>query len=241
MDDIKNPFIDEEENHVAYPTEPIRQPPVNETPQEKLLRLQKREQELLKRQEELQQARIQTTNAPNWPKFFPIIYADIDHDIPERARKFVKVALYGIVFTGIQALINIIGAATISGLSTYSYPRNIIFSLIFTILELYLTASICFDRLYKGCKSHNIPISYTFLQFLLIGVIIYLFIGFPNSGSVGLATFLDLIAKSNSIWSKIISFINTLCLLCLGILHVYVFQQSQVYQRVSGLQETLVP
>ncbi|KAH0792090.1 secretory carrier-associated membrane protein 2-like [Histomonas meleagridis] len=245
MDEIKNPFLSQEEGNDNLKSflddEATNLPPENETPQQKLLRLQKREEELLQRQEELQQAKSQVYDEPNWPRFFPVFHIDINNEIPVLAQRLVKVALYNVVFTVIQSFINIISSVSISGLSNYSYPRSFVFALIFTALQLYLTISICFPRLYRGCKNHNIPISFTFLQFILIGFTLYLLVGFPNSGSVGLATFLDLIAKSDSVWSKIISFVNTFFIFFCVLLHVYVLQQSQSYQKVSGVQDLPAP
>jgi hypothetical protein len=103
-----------------------------------------------------------------------------------------------------------------------------------------LAISICFDKLYLGCKKRDIPFSFITWQFVLIGWLGYLTIGFPNSGSVGFATFIDLVAKSKSVWSKFISFLTALSLAVLFFAEILVLQQAQKYQKVSGLREGIL-
>ena len=112
------------------------------------------------------------------------------------------------------------------------------FSLIYAFLNGYLTISICFSKLYNACRKRDIPFSFLLFQFALIGFLLYQFVGFPNSGSIGLATFLDLIAKSTSGWSKFIAFLNTCAVMSSVIIQVIVLQQSQKYQKVSGVDDT---
>ena len=240
MEDIQNPFLEQSNQDSIRETFASPDPPANETPQEKLARLKKREEDLLKRQEDLQQARNAVSHPPNWPRFVPFLYVNIEEDIPSAARGFVKVALVGVVLSFIQVIINLIACISVRGLPKYSIPRTVVFSLIFGILNLYLTVSINFKKLYKACKHHDIPFTYTLLQFVLILFLLYLFVGFPNSGSAGLATFLDLVAKSDSVWAKIIAFINTLALLSCIILQFYILQQSQKYQKISGVEPLIV-
>lgn len=232
MEDIANPFLD-----ASPPPPPQRE---NETPAERLQRLQAREAELLQRQDDLRAARASAAHAPNWPKWAPVLYVNIDDDIPGAARSAVRGALAGVVLAAAQAALNIVASASVRGLPKYSLPRTIVFAIVFGVLSLYLTASVNFQRLYRACKAHDIPFSYTLLQFALILFLMYLFVGFPNSGSAGLATFLDLLAKSDSTWAKISAFVNTAALLADILLQLYVLQQAQKYQKVSGVEPVLV-
>lgn len=215
---------------------------LNETKEEKLARLKARADSLRRRlaDAQQQQAEIQNSpqNQPNWPPYVPFLYIDIEHDIPRAAQKCVQYAKNGIILSLSHVFINFIASCSISGLPSYSHATGIVFSIIYCFLNLYLTISLCFNKLYASCCKHDIPFSFILYQFILIGFLLYQFVGFPNSGSVGLATFLDLIAKSKSGWSKFISFVNSMIILACAIIQVIVLQQSQKYQKVSGVDDT---
>ena len=215
---------------------------INETKEEKLSRLKARAESLRRRLNNAQQQQAEIQNAPpnqpNWPPYFPFLYIDIEHDIPRAAQNCIKYAKIGIILCFSQVLINFIASCSISGLSTYSHATGIVFSIIYAFLNCYLTLSLCFNKLYSSCCKHDIPFSFIIYQFILRGFLLYLFVGFPNSGSVGLATFLDLVAKSKSGWSKFISFLNSVVILACAIIQVIVLQQSQKYQKVSGVDDT---
>lgn len=215
---------------------------LNETKEEKLARLKARAESLRRRlaDAQQQQAEIQNSpqNQPNWPPYVPFLYIDIEHDIPRAAQKCVKYAKIGIILCFCHVFLNFLASCSISGLATYSHATGIVFSIIYGFLNLYLTISLCFNKLYSSCCKHDIPFSFIIYQFILIGFLLYQFVGFPNSGSVGLATFLDLVAKSKSGWSKFISFANSLVILSSAVIQVIILQQSQKYQKVSGVDDT---
>jgi hypothetical protein len=82
-----------------------------------------------------------------------------------------------------------------------------------------------------------VPFSFITWQFVLIGWTGYLAVGFPNSGSVGFATFIDLVAKSDSAWSKAIACLNSIALIVSFLTQIVVMERAQKYQKVSGLPE----
>jgi hypothetical protein len=204
-------------------------------------RLQAREAALIRRQQQLQDSASlpPSVPGPNWPPYVSFLYVDIPADIPPAARFVVKVALFGVLLVIFQSGLNVVACCSISGLSTHNYVKSLIFGVIFAIITTYLTISICFERLYKACKTHDVPFSYITWQFVLIGWTGYLAVGFPNSGSVGFATFIDLVAKSNSTWSKVISFLNSFALLVSFFTQIVIMQQAQKYQKVSGIPENM--
>jgi hypothetical protein len=93
-------------------------------------------------------------------------------------------------------------------------------------------------KLYASCKKRDIPFSWVVTQFLIIAWCVYLSIGFPNSGCVGLATFLDLIAMSPSGFSVFMAFLNTLLIVGATILQTMALYRAQQYQKVSGSDDT---
>ncbi|OHS93943.1 hypothetical protein TRFO_39875 [Tritrichomonas foetus] len=217
--------------------------PLNNSKEAEIARLQAREAELLARQKRIQDGQFDgnTSNKPTWPPYVPFLHIDLENEIPAAAHNCIKFAKIGVLLCIGQALINIIASCSISGLPSYSHASGIVWSFIFAFLNGYLTISVNFSRLYSSCRAHDIPFSFLLFQFVLIGFLVYQLIGFPNSGSVGFATFLDLIAKSKSGWSKFISFFNTILILSCAVVQFIVLQQSQKYQKVSGHDEHGAP
>lgn len=238
--DSENPFRGDFEDEPDFST---HIPTTNQTSsipiskQSRLEQLKAREAELLEKQRQLSEKREEVYKSPNFPKWYPVIYVNIEEDIPPSARECVKYSLWGLMALTAATLFNILAVISVSGLPTYPKVRCFIFSLIQGFGLVYCTLHYSFEKLYDACKKRNIPFSFTVTQFALIACCVYLTIGFPDSGSVGLATFLDLVAKSNSFLSTLIALINT-CLIGAGTFCEFVtLMRSQAYQRVSGVEE----
>lgn len=213
----------------------------DETLEEKYARFQAKERALLEKQEQLNQAREEIGRKSNWPKCLPIIYLDIESDIPSSARSLVKFSLCGMFINIISNILNVTAVCSVKGLPDYDHVSNIIFSIIQCIASILLAYSFCFRKLYTSCNHHDIPFFWLICQFVFLLWIIYQFVGFPSSGAAGLATFLDLLTKSNSQWSKISSGLNTIIFLISGVIEFCVLAKALKYQKVSGLEEPLQP
>jgi hypothetical protein len=70
---------------------------------------------------------------------------------------------------------------------------------------------------------------------------VYLSIGFPDSGCVGLATFLDLLAKSKSTFSMVVAAVNTALIVAAAFLEFVTLYRAQAYQKVSGQEDEPLP
>jgi hypothetical protein len=200
-----------------------------------------REASLLRRQrqQQLRESPADALRTPNWPPHVSFLYVNLEGDIPHSVRPCINTALVGVILAVVQSALDVLACCSISGLKTHGYVKSIIFSVIFALITGYLTISVCFDKLYTACKVHDVPFSYVVCQFALIGWIGYLTAGFPNTGSVGFATLLDLIAQSNSVWSMIIASLNTVALLASFATQVLVMRGAQQYQKVSGVSENM--
>lgn len=249
MEEVENPFQlqgdhddMELQNFVNEPTPSLyASSPGAETPEQKYARLKAREAELLRRQQEIREVEGVVAHQPNWPPYIPFLYVDIETDIPQAAQQAVKIALIGVALVISQSIINILASSTITGLANYSRAKSVIFSVIFALVTVYVTVSLCWEKLYNGCRARDLPFSFIVWQFVLIAWTGYLAVGFPSSGSVGIATFIDLIAKSESGWSKTIATFNTLMLIGSIAIHIIVLQQAQKYQKVSGVPDIMQP
>ena len=204
--------------------------------QKRLEELKERERKLNQRRQEVLQQRPENGPKLNWPSFFPILRYDPDSDIPSAARKCVKTSLIGLVLYFFEAIWNVISVFSVSGLPKYSFATNIVFAIIFGIVGFFCILTFGYKKLYLSCAKHDIPISYTICQFLIIAYAVYLLVGLPDSGSVGIAVLLDMIAKHNNsnVWSIMCGFINFGLLLAFAICQFLTLVQSQKYQKVSG-------
>jgi hypothetical protein len=247
MESVPNPFQGEEglepETFLGSDRITAYSPSADASLDDRYRLLQAREAALLRRQQQLQEAPTQPpgARAPNWPPYISFLYVDLNADIPEPARATVKAALFGVIVAIVQSVLNIIANFSITDLETHKYVKSIIFAIIFALVTCYLTIAICFARLYKACKEHDVPFSFVTWQFVLIGWTGYLCVGFPSSGSAAFATFIDLISRSESAWEKAISCINTIALLTLLITQIVVMTGAQKYQKVSGVPENMQP
>lgn len=238
-----NPF------HGDFDDEPVpeqAQPVLSPSSKSNLSRLEQlkaRERELLQRQKELSEQREEIIRSPNFPNFYPVIYLNMEADIPASAREAVKYSLWGLMGVTVSVIFNVIAVLSVSGLSSYPKVRCFIFAIIQGVALVYCALHYSYEKLYDACKRHDIPFSFTIYQLLLTVACIYLTIGFPTSGSVGLATFLDLAAKSPSFLSILIALINTVLIGGATGCEILALMRAQAYQKVSGVeaQQTTQP
>ena len=230
-----NPFHGDFDDEAPPEPVPLVQSPSKSSNLSRLEELRAREQELLKRQRELSEQREEIIRSPNFPAFYPIVYFNMEEDIPHTAKDAVKYALWGLIAITIAVLFNILAVVSVAGLPTYPKVRCFIFAIIQGFALVYCALHYSYEKLYDACKRHDIPFSFTVYQLLITVACIYLTIGFPTSGSVGLATFLDLLAKSDSFASIAIAFVNTVLIGGATLLEVLALMRAQAYQKVSGL------
>ncbi|EAY14549.1 hypothetical protein TVAG_388820 [Trichomonas vaginalis G3] len=205
--------------------------------------LKERYEALKKREESIKKRRQDLTNQAeqgpqqNWPSFFPILRYSPEIDLPQAARRCVKLCFIGLIIFTIHTFWNIVAVLSVKGISDYKLTKNIVMGILQGVAGFYVFLKFGYQSLYVCCAKHDIQIRWTVIQIAIIGWSIYLLIGFPDSGCVGIAVFLDLIAKSTSVWAKIAAFVNTALLGSNLFCQFATFLQSQQYQKVSGKED----
>jgi hypothetical protein len=199
------------------------------------------EAELLERQQRLNDAHVEILHVPNYPHFYPLIIFDLQRDIPPRAHSALTSATYGLAALGCSVSFNILAILCVRGLPLFHHVRSLIFGLIQGFGTVYVVFNYSFVRLYTACAKHDIPFSWVVVQFAIVGWAVYLSFGFPNSGSVGLATFLDLLAKSPSALSHFMAAINTGLILTAAFFEFVTLYRAQAYRKVSGQDDSHLP
>jgi hypothetical protein len=69
-------------------------------------------------------------------------------------------------------------------------------------------------------------------QFVIIAWLVYVALGFPDSGSVGWATFVNLVARPTSWFSKLVVGINTVLIILVIFLQLETLYLAHIYQKV---------
>lgn len=234
-----NPFQADISDSDPNFSDPVQKTEYSASKQSKLEQLKAREAELLKRQSELENLRSEVMPTPNFPSFYPVVMYNLDRDIPESAQPAIKNSLFGLFSATIMSVFNLLAIASVTGLKNYKHVRSMTFGIIQGFATVYILLTQSYNKLYISCKKKDIPFRWIVVQFMLIAWSIYLTIGFPTSGSVGLATLLDLIAKSKNGFSIFMGIINTA--LC-GVNTYFQFTtlyRAQAYQKVSGNINTI--
>lgn len=200
--------------------------------------LKAREAELLQKQRQLEASTSVYTNPPNWPKLFPLIHYDPENDLPKGSRHTIQLAIYLMISYNIFVIFNLFAIISIR-MKDYKKLSNFTFACIEGVAGAYVNLNYIYAVLYPACQRRDIPFKWTIYMFCFIGWLGYLAIGFPTSGSVGLATFLDVLSKSSSGFSKFIAFINSCLAVCSVVLGFLVLSAAQAYQKVSGNDEPI--
>lgn len=231
---FENPFEDAEE---------IELPPLDtgDSAESELAYLRQRKEELLRRKEDAERTIGEALTGENWPSFFPLLRYAPEQDLPPSAHSSAKRSLIAFLAACGSSLLNFIAVLCVSGLKDYPKAKNIVYSLLQGAGGVYLVYTFTYKKLYIACVAHDIPVSWSFINFALMAWFIYLFVGLPASGSVGLATTLDL-AAAKKWFAFTMGILNTAGI---GVVIFFVFvtlAAAQQYQKVSGIEQaTIVP
>lgn len=201
----------------------------------KLEQLKAREAELLKKQDQLKLQTAEVTLAPNWPPLYPIIRYNIENDLVPSARPTIINSYYGLIAIALSCVFNVLAVICISGLTNYNKTSCLIFALIQGIATAYVAINFSYTGIYESCKKKDVPFRWTVIQFCFTGWCCYRAVGFPNTGSVGFAVLLDLLAANKARFiSKLFAFINS-ALSCAAVYFQFrTMLEAQKYQKISG-------
>ena len=206
----------------------------------KLEALKQREAELLEKKKKIEQATSELTPQPNFPPFFPLIRYNPEEDLPPASHECVSAGMKMLLFLTAASCFNILAILCVSGLRNYQKVRSFIFGCIQGFTAVYLGLNFSYNLLYKSCRKRDIPFKWTIYQFLLVAWCIYITLGFPTSGSVGIATMLDILANSAPFYSTLFAIINTILSGAATAFAMLTLSKAQAYQKVSGKEDPLL-
>ncbi|KAI8844786.1 scamp family-domain-containing protein [Chytridium lagenaria] len=166
--------------------------------------LKKKEEELAARERALRDQeetlRSHGLNPPNWPPFYPLIYHNIDDEIPEPSRPLMtKIYRYwlanvGVLFVNMCACMGLlISHATYYGASDFGI--SLIYFFTMTALSFYLW----YRPAYWAFQKDSALFFYVFLLFEGFHFLFaaYMTVGLPGSGSGGIINLLSVLSYGN--------------------------------------------
>lgn len=214
---------------------------MTETTAERYARLQAKEDELARRENELkkQDVNIDAEKPNNFPPCFPFMRHDITTDIPLSFQWTIRLAFIGqFIFAG-ALFINFIGACTTGTIklksgSGYSLGKNIIFSIIFLILGIPCAFRINYMKLYSQAAKKDIKCLYFALEGIFVGINAFAVVGLKDWGLMGIITVIDALSASTSGFCK--AMITIACILWAGsaLLQIFLFGRIMQLYKVSG-------
>ncbi|KAI8849357.1 scamp family-domain-containing protein [Chytridium lagenaria] len=202
--------------------------------------LKKREEELAKREALLQeQQRQNLPRIPNFPFFWPVMYHNINFDIPAPSRVTMRWIFRNWLFMLLTMLVNSAGCfsimtAHVSGNTTGArdFGVSIMYFLVIGIASFYLW----YRPVYNGFKKDSSMLFYFFFFFggWHILFVFYMALGIPSSGSSGIINTISVVTD-NKIVSGILCSVSSSMWLVHGLVQLYLYKRTHYYYRVKGL------
>ncbi|KAJ3151487.1 Secretory carrier-associated membrane protein 5 [Geranomyces variabilis] len=208
-------------------------PDTSGAPLSREMELQRREADVAQREARLKdrERAVGTHDVPNWPKFKPMIYHDIEKEIPLRGRWLVKRVYMAWILAVIVYLVNCIAAFSL--LVTNASSGGVTFGISLLILLVGTPVSFVFwyRPLYNGVKGDSSS-SFFFFWFNYgahLCVAALLAVGIPGGVILTLAQF------KNNLPSAIICMISSALLIFEVFYGSWQIKSASVYFRSRGM------
>ncbi|KAJ1657069.1 hypothetical protein IWQ61_003460 [Dispira simplex] len=204
--------------------------------------LHRREEELARRERELQaqseEIRKSGRPANNFPPFYPLIYLDIDVEIPEAHRPMVRRLWYFWLYTECNLILNCVAALIMlvshaSGVTSAPTDFGVSFSYLFTITlgSFFLWYRPVYNAYMKE-KS-----LYYYFYFVFAGLHIlfafYMAVGIPYSGSAGLINAISMLS-GGAVVAGVFCLIDTVCWVVGGLFLLFMYQRVHKHYKTQG-------
>jgi len=206
----------------------------------KEMELKAREEEINKKEQQLKQEEALGGKGEikNWPKCYPLIYQDINKEIPDDQKTLVKIA-YAVWFYTLWCFLwnifTILSALIATGKSTHvaSLILSIVFFIFFTAL-----AFLVYRLLYGAAKKlkSSTYLIYMCLKWFEFIVYAWMGIGLTGWGGGGFLLMIGLFKDKDTV----VGIFSLICTVFWGIailLHLYLFIHTRIfYKRAGGFQ-----
>jgi hypothetical protein len=130
--------------------------------------------------------------APNFPFFFPLIYHNIDAEIPSVQVKTVKLMFYGatsFAFNLFFCFLTSFFSANLQSepaLTSFHFSKEFVMSLFFFLVFSPLIFYVQYFPFYDSARGNSVSKSARIIQLFVMGIICVFLLGIPGTGMVGI-------------------------------------------------------
>ncbi|CAO1620955.1 unnamed protein product [Jaminaea pallidilutea] len=162
--------------------------------------LQRRERELEQRERDLQNRadHIQKHGRNNWPFFYPLIYHDIQAEIPSQYQQVVHhLYILWLIFVG-TLIINVVACVFLLVQGSSDGIKDMIAAIVYLPILTAASFLLWYRPAYNGFMKEHSLFYYTFFLFggFHIAYSVYVFLGIPSTGSAGLLNMIQSFSSS---------------------------------------------
>ncbi|UZJ52686.1 hypothetical protein CBS101457_002006 [Exobasidium rhododendri] len=202
--------------------------------------IQRRERELEQRERDLQQraSNIQKHGRNNWPFFYPLIYHDIQNEIPPGDLQVAMTHLYylWLVLVG-TLIINVVACIFLLIQGSHDGIKDVISSVVYLPVITVASFLLWYRPVYNGfMKEHSL---FYYMYFVFCGFhlafSVYVFLGIPSTGSAGLLNTIQSFTDSDRrIVAGILGIFVTVGFALQGLGNLWYYQQIWKHNHQQG-------
>ncbi|EPQ25905.1 uncharacterized protein PFL1_06578 [Pseudozyma flocculosa PF-1] len=151
--------------------------------------LRQRERELERRERELENraAHIQKHGRNNWPPFYPLIYHDIDAEIPPDAQPIMSNMYKLWLLLVLTLIINMVACILLLVSGSNDGGKDMISGIVYLPVITVASFLLWYRPVYNGfMKEHSLFYYMYFICGFHLAFSLYCFLGIPSTGSAGL-------------------------------------------------------
>ncbi|KAH6570131.1 hypothetical protein BASA50_004793 [Batrachochytrium salamandrivorans] len=172
---------------------------------------------------------------PNWPPFRPMVYHDIEGDIPKNGQWLVKRLFSGWYLASLTFLLNLIAAFSLLVTKAESAGATFGIALLMTFLGIPMSFVFWYRSLYLGVK-HDRSINFMFFFFNYschLAIMVIMCIGIPGWGGAG---FIYMFSQFNTnLGSAILCIISSSFFIFQVLYGIWQIKAVHTYFRSKGL------
>ncbi|KAL5529650.1 hypothetical protein ACEPAG_5635 [Sanghuangporus baumii] len=199
--------------------------------------LRRREEELNARARELsqQQDYIQRRRKNNWPKFFPLIYHDIDDEIPADSRPLMYHLYYLWLILAATLVVNMIACIFILVAGANDGGKDLGSSIGYIFVIGPLSFLLWYRPIYNGYMKEQALYYYFYFFFCGWHLVfsIYMIIGIPATGSAGLINMIQMYVNGH-IAAGVLGTIATAGWIFQGLGNLFYYRQIWMHHNAQG-------
>ncbi|KDN52575.1 scamp-domain-containing protein [Tilletiaria anomala UBC 951] len=203
----------------------------------RLAEIERRERELEQRERDLQSRadHIKKHGRNNWPFFYPLIYHDIDVEIPPESQQVVRHLYLLWMLWSASLCINMLACIFLLVSGARDGARDMISSIVYFPILTTLAFLLWYRPAYNAFNTENSLWYYVYFLFMgfHLAYSAYSLIGIPSTGCAGIITVISSFSSSR-ILAGIFATINTIMVAVQGLGNLWYFREIWKHNHEQG-------